>query len=166
MTQTHPHHFEIPQKKILMSYISSIDYNSTVVQIFVGHRKFQLAKCKMHLTMNRIVVYTYSVITQEQRMCPLLTQRRVHCRPTTTHNVNVRISGIEAAALPKLDCYPATDRIPELCIWNSCFSCKYKYIYQIEIEIPIQLYAQCYIIDFLFGMPLVFWTYNMYKKVQ
>ena len=65
MTQTHPHHFEIPQKKILMSYISSIDYNSTVVQIFVGHRKFQLAKCKMHLTMNRIVVYTYSVITQE-----------------------------------------------------------------------------------------------------
>ena len=65
MTQTHPHHFEIPQKKILMSYISSIDYNSTVVQIFVGHRKFQLAKCKMHLTMNRIVVYTYSIITQE-----------------------------------------------------------------------------------------------------
>ena len=65
MTQTHPHHFEIPQKKILMSYISSIDYNSTVVQIFVGHRKFQLAKCKMHLTTNRIVVYTYSVITQE-----------------------------------------------------------------------------------------------------
>ena len=62
-------------------------------------------------------------------------------RPTTTHNVNVRISGIEAAALPKLDRYPATDRIPELCIWNSCFSCKYKYIYQIEIEIPIQLYA-------------------------
>ena len=65
MTQTHPHHFEIPQKKILMSYISSIDYNSTVVQIFVGHRKFQLAKCKLHLTMNRIVVYTYSIITQE-----------------------------------------------------------------------------------------------------
>ena len=65
MTQTHKHHFEIPQKKVLMSYISSIDYNSTVVQIFVGHRKFQLAKCKLHLTMNRIVVYTYSVITQE-----------------------------------------------------------------------------------------------------
>ena len=62
MTQTHPRHFEIPQKKILMSYISSIDYNSTVVQIFVGHQKFQLAKCKMHLTMNRIVVYTYSII--------------------------------------------------------------------------------------------------------
>ena len=62
-------------------------------------------------------------------------------RPTTTHNVNVRISGIEATALPKLDRYPATDRIPELCIWNSCFSCKYKYKYQIEIEIPIQLYA-------------------------
>ena len=57
--------FRNSTKKILMSYISSIDYNSTVVQIFVGHRKFQLAKCKLHLTMNRIVVYTYSIITQE-----------------------------------------------------------------------------------------------------
>ena len=63
-----------------------------------------------------------------------------------------------------LDRYPATDRIPELCIWNSCFSCKYKYKYQIEIEMLIQLYAKCYTTDFPSGMPLVFWTHNTHKK--